>query len=95
LEIPKIVIQEKKVLLKSLDELMYGCICQHLNTGHKLCEGECHYDGCECQKFTPISFQIECPITAGDLFESEVPNHSEKDSTSYWNEFFLWKLRRK
>jgi len=74
---------------------MFGCTCGHLDSGHRFCEGECHYENCDCEKFNPISLKITCPITSGDLFESEIPNHSEKDSTSYWNEFFLWKLRRK
>lgn len=66
---------------------MFTCSCGAYYFGHD------HYEG-NCGNFNATSFDITVEITEIDIFEFEVPDHSERDSLNWWTEFDLWKRRR-
>lgn len=91
IEQPKIVILPKKRWKLPIQDLIETCECYHLDTGHRLLEGRCYYERCECEKFVPIEFSISVEITEWDIFESENPDHSERDSLNWWSELESWR----
>lgn len=91
INIPKII--EKRILLRSLKNQMYGCTCQHLNGGHYLCYGKCYYPNCDCKEFKSMELNIEVTITNADIYEFENPDHEIRDSFAWWNEFELWRQK--
>jgi len=66
-----------------LDDLIFLCICNHLDTGHINCIGKCDYDLCDCEKFEQKDFEMEIIITKADVFSYENPD-LEYDSPQFW-----------
>lgn len=76
---------------KHLEDRIESCICGHLDTGHYLAHGRCCYETCNCIFFHSASFEIYGKITEIDIFEFDVPDHSERESLAWHNEFESWK----
>jgi hypothetical protein len=74
------------------EDSIFSCSCNHPDYSHHLGEGECGYN-CGCKSFISKEFEFEVYITTTDVFEFETPEHSEKDSLSYWNEFESWRRK--
>lgn len=82
--------QEKLRKLKAKEcvhDLMFTCSCGAYEFGHS-------YYSENCGDFNATSFDITVEITEADIFELEVPEHSERDSLNWWNEFSSWKRKR-
>lgn len=86
-------IQETKPIREitdfDLDDLIFLCICNHLDTGHENLIGSCHYETCDCKNFKQKDFEIEIILTVLDVFSYENPE-LEYDSPQFWLELKFW-----
>lgn len=101
LQISPILIGAKESFLKKIksssEMLFFLCICGHLDTGHKLCKGECDYPQfdnlnkrCECKKFESIEFSLKINISKLDLFKFENQDSLDEESPQFWLDFERW-----
>lgn len=88
MQLDLIEIKEAKPIQKiitefDLDDLIFLCTCNHLDTGHRYLKGECGYDDCNCKEFKQKDFEIEIIVTNLDVFIYENPE-LVFDSPQFW-----------